>query len=175
MNAQNKQTMPSITEFLRNMGVPAAMIFDIDWLKEDGQVATRYLKGAGIPTALRSGFIAQRGAIRSALERANPNYKREGGVDVLGEAEKCAANDFFDALEEYGIFTVRKGELESWLTTLGVSRNKTGWVTRIFEAMGSEPASQQYIRPSDNDVWDFLRHTLDWMSNSARKGMTIAR
>ena len=35
-------------------------------------------------------------------------------LDVLDNSEKEACNNLFDQLDEYGIFAVRKGELESW-------------------------------------------------------------
>jgi hypothetical protein len=41
--------------------------------------------------------------------------KTDGGVDALPQEEKEAANNLFNQLEEYGIFTVRTGEVEHWL------------------------------------------------------------
>ena len=171
MNAQNKQTMPSISEFLRSMGVPAAMIFDLDWIKEDGEVCRKYLSGALIPQGLWDGFRNQRSAIRSTLEVANPDYKRAGGLRNLTGDDLASASAFLDTMEEYGIFTVRSGELESWLPQLAVGRNKNGWVPRIFEAMGSDPEDPNYIKPDADDVWNFIRRVNAWISRPDRKGM----
>jgi len=73
-------------------------------------------------------------------------------------------------LADYGIFVVRKGELENWLQSLNASGKKTDWTISVLEKMGSDPASTDYVKPAQGDVWDFMRSIVVWIKNSARKG-----
>lgn len=171
LNAHNKQTAVNIVKPLRDIGIPAAFILDIDWIKEDGQVWDRYFTALGAPQTLKNSLATARRDIRAALEAANPNYKREGGIDVLSGAERDAAEAFFDQIEEYGLFTVRSGELESWLSGLKVERTKSKWLIGMFEAMGSDPDDGRYVKPGDGDVWAFMRRIADWAANPDRRGM----
>lgn len=47
--------------------------------------------------------------------------KGNGGIDIFSGSDKEAANNLFDKLAEYGLFVVRKGELESWLSHLSAT------------------------------------------------------
>lgn len=156
LNGHSKQSLPNIIKVLRSLGIPTASIMDIDWLKEDGTVGRSYAKSAGVPDGMIEAFMTARRTVRQSLERADPDYKRNGGTTLLSGEEKRAADDFFKLAEGYGIYTVRRGELESWLPSLSVSRTKGRWLPEIFAAMGSDPNTSSYIHPSTDDVWDFL-------------------
>jgi hypothetical protein len=158
-----KHSAPRIVEPLRRIGIPTACIFDIDWIKEDGSVGTKYLSSIGIPSTLISSMLTERKSVRKSLEEKSTNYKREGGIRLLTGDELLAANMFFDRCEAFGLFTVRDGELESWLPKLGISRNKNSWIGAIFDAMGGEPSQQNYVTPTDDDVWGFIRKIGDWL------------
>lgn len=97
--------------------------------------------------------------------------KREGGVELLAREDKEAANNLFDKLAEYGLFAVRRGELESWLPSLNVSGKGPSWLIDIFERMGEDPSSATYLRPSSDDVWIFLSEIKRWLTNPLRKGI----
>lgn len=170
VNAQNKQTIKDIMGPLREFGVPAAAIPDIDIVKDGGKAWTEWMKSAKIPDALHSGYGSQRSALKLAFEKSGRDMKRDGGVDILSGGDKAAANEFFDNLESYGIFAVRRGELEDWLSHLKVSGRKTDWTVKMFDAFGSDPSSAGYVRPQKGDVWDFMRGIVGWIRNSARKG-----
>jgi hypothetical protein len=75
INAHSKQTAPEITRALRTAGVPAAMILDIDWLKEDGAVQTKYFSGAGMPAESRQAKALERLQVRRFLEATGKNLK----------------------------------------------------------------------------------------------------
>ncbi|WP_292735980.1 hypothetical protein [Nostoc sp. JL31] len=77
----------------------------------------------------------------------------------------------FDKLAEYGLFAVRKGELESWLLQLGATGHGPNWLINIFEKMGEDPESQDYLKPSDDDVWSFCSEIKQWFTNPNRKGI----
>jgi len=93
------------------------------------------------------------------------------GVTILSGSEKEAANNLFDKLAEYGLFVVRNGELESWLSSLGATGHGPNWLIDIFEKMGEDPESQDYLTPSDEDVWLFLGEIKKWFVNPSKKGI----
>lgn len=171
LNAHNKQTAAEIVKELRQVGVPAALIVDIDWVKEDGQVCAKYFNAAGIPEGLRQGLRHTRQCVRDYLSRASINYKRDGGIELLSGEQLATAVSFFTQMEEYGLFTVRTGELESWLPSLNCRRSKSVWLEDIFTALGSDPSSAAYVKPSEGDVWKFMRDIAAWVDNPTRLGM----
>jgi len=171
LNAQNKQTVPSIVKPLREMGIPAAGIVDLDVLKEGGQVWTKQILAAGIPNPQHEALGNLRKKILNLLNAANENWKSEGGVAVLEGDDLEAANNLMETLEEYGIFVVRDGELESWLKQLGAAGHGSNWLVGTFEKMGENPEDPAYIKPSDGDVWDFLANIRGWMLAGGRKGI----
>lgn len=171
LNAHNKQTASEIVAELRQVGVPSALVVDIDWIKEDGQVCTKYFNAAGIPEGLRQGLRNTRQTVRAYLHAANPDYKRQGGIALLTGDELATAVAFFNQMETYGLFTVHAGELESWLPHLNCNRNKSVWLGEVFAALGSDPSLAAYVRPAQDDVWEFLRNIAAWVSNTDRLGM----
>lgn len=170
VNAQNKQTIKDVVGPLRQFGVPAAAIPDIDILKDGGTTWLQWLAAAQVPEPLRAGYQTQRQAVLNEFQKSGKDMKRDGGTAVLDKSSRAAADQLFDDLNTYGIFPVRSGELESWLTSLGVSGAKTKWTISILQAMGSDPSSGDYVRPAANDVWAFLQTVIDWVADTGRKG-----
>ena len=171
LNAQNKQTVWEIVEPLRELGIPVAGIVDIDVLKEGGKVWRKPLEGAFIPELSHTSLQKERESLLEAFEKTGKDMKRGGGVDILPSSAQEACNNLFDRLAEYGIFVVRKGELETWLPHLGGNRNKAHWLVNIFEKMGDDPRESGYCQPSNGDVWDFIGTIARWVTNADRKGI----
>ena len=172
LNAHGKHEVAQISRVLRNVGIPAAMVFDIDWIKEDGKVGERYLAAAGIPVGLRRGLMETRRQVRTYLEGTEGDYKKNGGVSNLSGAEGATATAFFDSVASYGLFTIRRGELEHWLDYLNVSARKDRWLAKMFERMRSDPSADDYVRPNNGDVWEFMRSITRWVNSPTREGMT---
>jgi predicted ATPase len=171
LNAQNKQTIHEILRPLREMGIPCAAIVDVDVVKEGGTVWTNLLSSANVPSVTIQSTGISRGHIKTAFDTKGINFKTHGGVDVLDNSEKEACNNLFDQLDEYGIFAVRKGELESWLKSLGTtSSHSPEWLIEIFEKLGEDPSSATYVKPSTGDIWDFIFKIKTWFTNPTRKG-----
>ena len=171
LNAQNKQTIHEILRPLREMGIPCAAIVDVDVVKEGGRVWTNLLSSANVPNVTIQSTGISRGHIKSAFDAKGVNFKTNGGVEVLDNTDKEACNNLFDQLDEYGIFVVRKGELESWLKSLGTTASHSPeWLIEVFEKLGEDPTSATYIKPSSGDIWDFIFKIKTWFSNSTRKG-----
>lgn len=169
INAQNKQTIRDIIGPLRTFGIPAAAAVDIDILKDGGADWTGWLKAAHVPDTLHGGLGQHRGNLRKCFVDGELTMK-DGGVGLLREDDKLAATDFFDQLDRYGVFAVRKGELESWLPELGAKGKKTDWTISALEKMGSDRAGSAYVKPGDGDVWEYIRTIVAWIRDPARKG-----
>lgn len=171
LNAQNKQTIHEILRPLREMGIPCAGIVDVDVVKEGGKVWTKLLSSANVPDVTINSTGISRGHLKSAFDAKGVNFKTNGGVEVLDQTDKEACNNLFDQLDEYGIFAVRKGELESWLKPLGTTASHSPeWLIEIFEKLGEDPSSATYVKPSTGDIWDFIFKIKTWFSNPTRKG-----
>jgi predicted ATPase len=173
INAQNKQTVQTIIKPLRQLGIPAAGIVDIDVLKEGGVNWTNLLKSANIPEISHGSLANIRGAVARAMENSGRDMKRDGGVGVLSETEREAALNLLKQLGEYGVFIVPRGELESWLPDLVATGHGPSWLINVFEKMGEDPESEEYLLPSSGDVWEFIAKMKTWLVDSARKGIPL--
>lgn len=171
INAQNKQTVQTIIRPLRELGIPAAGVVDIDMLKEGGSVWGSFLESAFVPEIERNSLSTARSAVKQRFDQTGKNMKREGGIQLLAAGDREATNNLLERLTEYGLFVVPHGELESWLTHLGASGHSPAWLISIFEKMGEDPASASYVKPTDDDVWAFLGQIKRWMTNPNRKGI----
>lgn len=176
LNAQNKQTVPAIVKLLRRMGIPCIGIVDLDVLSEGGTNWTKQVDAIAFPQISRTAFESNRKVLHTALQEVSDdpekkNYKRNGGVSLLKQEDQEAAKIFLNTLQEYGLFVVDRGEVEAWLASLEIDRAKHSWLRNIFDAMGSNPASEDYLQPEDDDVWHFIGECNRWLSNPRRKGM----
>lgn len=168
LNAQNKQTIRRIVEPLREMGIPAAAIVDIDILK--GTDLRDLLNACSVPEALVQSITTLRGKIEAEFKLADLDMK-QGGVALLDPANSEALKSLLQQLADYGIFVVPIGEVESWLKPLGVTVSKDAWLSAIFERMRADPKDADYVLPGTDDVWGFLGSIGRWTSDPNRKGI----
>lgn len=171
INAQNKQTVHHIIKPLRELGIPAVAIVDIDILKEGGQVWSNFLSCGFIPQISQTPFGTIRQSLKQKFSDINKDMKKDGGISVLPYEEREAAENLLNQLAEYGLFIVPNGELESWLKHLSATGHGPKWLVEIFEKMGENPESNEYTKPSENDVWEFISKIKRWTSSSNRKGI----
>lgn len=171
INAQNKQTICRLMKPIREMGVPAAGVIDLDFFKEGGTVLNNILDAAMIPSISQSGFGQMRGQLKAAFDSTGKDMKKDGGVDILPISSRTACYDYIEQLARYGLFLVSAGELESWLKSLDIRKRKSEWLIDIFEKMGMDPDDQGYIRPGLGDVWDFMRQIAKWINDPKRSGI----
>jgi hypothetical protein len=169
VNAQNKQTIRDIIGPLREFGVPATAIVDVDILKEGGGNWMPWLEAAHVPSALHVGLGQQRASLHKLFTDQDLDMEN-GGITQLSKDDQAAANDFFDQLQQYGIFAVRNGEVESWLRKLGIKSKKAAWTVEMLERLGSDPGDAAYVKPGAGDVWGFMRNVVQWVRDSGRKG-----
>lgn len=178
LNAQNKQTVPRIVGLLRNMGVPAAGIVDLDVVADGGQNWANQVDALGVPAAMRRGLESSRVSTFDSLKEAsgdcyNKLYKRDRGIELLSGGNRESAEAFIDNMAQYGLFVVPIGEVEGWLSQLNISRKKHAWLRQIFEKMGTDPKNADYVQPAQDDVWDFIGRCNSWLADPKRKGMVF--
>lgn len=171
LHAQNKQTIRTIIEPLRQLGIPAAGIIDIDALKEGGSPWMNLLSASGVPSLSQQSLAALRTAVFKALVATGKDMKREGGVELLEGEEREAAENLIQHLADYGTFVIPGGELEHWLKGLGATGHGPSWLISAFERMGEDPDSPAYIKPDDDDVWLFMSRVRAWLMDAKRKGI----
>jgi AAA domain, putative AbiEii toxin, Type IV TA system len=171
INAQNKQTVPTIIRPLRQLGIPAVGIVDIDVIKDGGTVWTNLLTSANVPPISHDSFALMRNVVKKEMEATGKDMKRDGGVDILDVEKKEAAINLINQLTEYGIFTVPRGELESWLPSITSNGHGPSWLIEVFKKMGEDPDSSDYVKPTDGDVWEFLSKIKKWLIDQNRKGI----
>jgi ABC-type cobalamin/Fe3+-siderophores transport system ATPase subunit len=173
LNAQNKQTVRTVIKPLRELGIPAVGIVDVDVVKEGGGVWTDFLASGFVPDLEQQPLGALRAAVNKKFEETGRDMKRDGGIDLLGNGDKEAANNLFDRLAQYGLFVVRRGEIESWLQDLHVAGKGPNWLIEVFEKMGEDPAQEAYVKPVDGDIWEFIGKVKTWMVDSQRSGIPV--
>jgi hypothetical protein len=171
LNAQNKQTVKTIIKPLRELGIPVAGIVDIDILKEGGKVWSEFLESASLPEIEKNALAHIREALKQKFIESNKDMKKDGGISILKDQDKEALSNLFDKLAEYGLFVVPNGELESWLQQLNARGHGPAWLIDIFEQMGEDQTLDSYIKPSNNDVWEFISKIGNWFLNTRRKGI----
>lgn len=170
LNGQNWQTIHRIIRPLREMGIPAVAIVDLDTIKNDSPEFGNLLKAAFVPQSLIQAWGVLRGNVKAIFQQGNFDLKK-GGISLLSGEDKETAENLLNNLNEYGIFLVLNGEVECWLPQLQVTANKSDWLIEVFEKMGTDPLDTNYLKPQDEDVWVFIRKVAAWITNPQRKGM----
>jgi ABC-type cobalamin/Fe3+-siderophores transport system ATPase subunit len=175
LNAQNWQTTARIIEPLRKMGVAAAVVIDADTLF--GSDLTTVLAAAQVPGILRETWLQQRAKLKERLvKRLQPeNNKIELKGAVIAELKRSEVTIFeaiCASMAEYGVFLVPVGELEDWLSSLSLKRSteKLKWLRAALDRMGIDPSADGYARPTNGDIWQFMRKVNRWIRDPARKG-----
>jgi hypothetical protein len=167
LNAQNKQTVRRIVRPLREMGLPAVALLDLDLLK--GREDFRdLLSAAFVPEVFWDPWEELRRRMHQKMNTAD--YK-DGGIYRLQGEPREVADRLLEGLTEYGVFLVPAGELECWLPELEVGGHGPEWLTGVFRRMGSDPADPGYRAPGRGGVWSFMQRVAAWIGDPRRKGM----
>jgi hypothetical protein len=175
LNAQNKQTVRRIIGPLRDMGIPAVAVVDLDIVKKGTNHDLRDLmEAAYVPDGLIKTYGQLRGEVEAAFVAKNLSPKRSG-LDLLEAAQRETARVLLRDLGEYGVFLVPVGELERWLPSLAIPSDtpeqKRDWLPSVFDQMGSDPDEAGYLKPNNDDVWSFVQQIAKWIADPSRKGM----
>jgi ABC-type polar amino acid transport system ATPase subunit len=167
LNANGKDSIARIVQPLREMGIPAAIIVDLDILVSGFMPL---LQSAFIPPPLLTSLNTLKDQIKRAFDHLGASPKKVG-IQALGKVDQESAGALLNSLSEYGVFVVPTGEVERWLPTLNLTGHGPYWLAQAFESMGSDPSDGSYLRPQDNDVWRFIRDIAAWITDPDRKGI----
>ncbi|OBU69039.1 hypothetical protein A9K58_04725 [Stenotrophomonas maltophilia] len=170
LNANGKDSVNKIVGPLRVLGIPVAVILDIDALNTETNFPV-LLEATNYPKPHESIKI-ERAGVWSDLISDNKNPKSAGGISLLSGTAKEKAENLFDRLDQYGLFVLRHGEVEHWLPGLAVPRSKR-WLRNIFESLGSDPKAPNYVHPDDDDVWAYVDKVAAWIKDKARRGIPL--
>lgn len=180
LNAHNKQSVGDLVKPLRDIGVPTASILDLDMIKDNGKAFSKYLESVNIPSPLKESIRDKKTKLFNAFDEAkesnNYDVMKKDGIDFFKENDLDTyqiALDYVKELNEYGLFPVYKGEVESWLKELNVPGHGNDWLPQIFEKMGDDPSSDYYVEPSQDDVWEFIDSIKLWLETPEREGIFI--
>lgn len=175
ISAQNWQTTGEIAAPLREVGIPTALIIDIDTMRAQLSEWKHILEACNLPKILNTKMTEARSLIRAEVpagdEIKNREFKQHG-LDFLTAPTKRKASRAINLLAEYGVFVVPVGELECWLSSLHIKeKKKSKWVRKAFTKMGATADADNYLQPKSNDVWKFVDNVATWLENPKRKGM----
>jgi ABC-type cobalamin/Fe3+-siderophores transport system ATPase subunit len=171
LNAQNKQTVPTIIRPLRELGIAAAGIVDIDVIKDGGATWASATGGAFLPDLEGQAMAQLRAAAKARFDATGCDMKREGGIALLAGTDREAVENLFRRLAEYGLFVVPGGEVESWLKAVGATGHGPAWLVEMFERLGEDPTSASYVHAGVDDVWGFMGSIKEWFGNANRRGI----
>uniref|UniRef100_UPI00344E8B56 ATP-dependent nuclease n=1 Tax=Carnobacterium sp. TaxID=48221 RepID=UPI00344E8B56 len=181
LNAQNKQTVGPIVKLLRSVGVPAVSLIDFDLIKDGGSVFFKYLSSVNIPESLLHSIADKKTRIKDGFPKPeNGKYPSNSEIKTKGihYLEENSPQDLYltaismiNDINQYGLFPVPYGELESWLPEIEADTHGNGWLIKKFESMGNNPQLSSYVKPYDGDVWLFMKNIKSWLDDVDRKGM----
>ena len=167
LNAQNKQTIRRIVRPLREMGIPAVAITDLDILK--GREDFRdLLRAAFVPQVFWEPWEEIRARI---FQKMKGEDWKMGGIYRAPRELRGMAEQLLLSCCEYGLFIVPTGELECWLPELEVGGHGPEWLTAVFQKMGTDPRAEEFLRPTEGGVWRFMHGVAKWIADPRRKGM----
>lgn len=171
LNVQGKDTVRRVVGPLRVMGIPAAAILDLDVLK--GNALELLLEECSVEIGDRAHVDAQLGTVRSEFGRLSASLDDDGAI-LLDAAARAELDTLLGQLRAYGVFVVPNGALETWLQVLGEDKDpKKTWLRRVLTVMGSDRTSPTFVRPGNNDVWQFIRQISLWTNDPHRKGIPV--
>jgi hypothetical protein len=174
LNTNGNADLARVARPLREMGIPAAIIADLDSLSMLttllGAAELRKEKRTSIEAACAT-VIADFGAVDTS-RTAYQNMKI-GGVCALSGRPRARALRLIASLNDLGIFLVPVGTLEYWLDGIAPHQpiTKSNWIRRTLEALGDEPAHPDYVQPRPGGVWRFISRVAVWTGNPQRRGM----
>ncbi len=170
VNAQNWQTIAKLLRPLRELGIPAAAIVDLDTIWSDHRWVSLF-EAVGMDVETRDSFNKARNDCRLILTEYESARLKAEGLDALSDERRTVVARFLEDVSRYGVFVVPVGELESWLKYLDIEASKSSWVHELFDRMGTTPESESWVGPGQDDIWAFIDQIAAWVSDSNTAGV----
>jgi hypothetical protein len=177
LNGQGRTSLEQIAPPLRDLGIPAAIVADLDVIRP--KQIEPLMRAAGVDPSERARLSAAAAAVAKSFAGLAASGQSEYDVAKAGGLKRLKGSDLFQAqrlLDEfatYGLFLVPVGELEHWLSGVAPlpGGKKAEWISQTLEKLGEDPADPLYVRPHGDDVWQFVQSVANWIRNPARRGM----
>jgi ABC-type multidrug transport system ATPase subunit len=169
LNAQNWQTTCDLAGPLRQLGIPVAIVLDIDVLLKT-EKWTDIFRACHVPSSQKADLAKVRSEMKK--DGVSQDALKEDGLDALSAA-KSITSQTISNLASYGVFVVPVGELESWLRHLSIIGKGSKWVKRFFEAVGPTDDAPHFIQPRNDDIWSFVDRIGKWIDNPNRLGIPV--
>src|SRR5262249_9783876 len=135
-----------------------------------GRELDSVLRAAQVPRILREGWLHQRGKLKERLVRriqpADDKLDFKGDtIQGLDRTEVEVFETLRTYMAKYGVFLVPVGELEDWLSDLGLRRStdKSKWLRTALDGLGVDPDAEGYVRAGEGDIWQFMREVNRWI------------
>lgn len=191
LNARGKDVVPRIVKPLRDVGVPAAAVLDLDAI-ENPQKFEDYMTCCNIPRPMWQALEQQRiqllkaymakatvdESVYSATGREATReqqrlvkYIERNGLDGLEKKDKKYGEEFLYQLAEYGLFLLPVGVYENWLTPLGWPEKGAKLLGKYFLLIASTNADPMTLLPIDAPIWRFMNDIAHWISNPTPLGL----
>lgn len=122
------------------------------------------------PTLNAAGDLKRK--LESQLKENNWKIElKKEGVNFLNTDSKQIAQSLINELNDYGLFPVYVGEVECWLPDVESSKHGDKWLIDKLKNMGQKISDNNYIKPNEGDVWDFMGDIQKWLNKPNRLGM----
>lgn len=168
INAPNLQAVDKIVKPLRELGIPAVALVDLDFLNSKGDEWSKLIHACQINELTEQEILEERKYFAKLFSTAQKSQEKilikNGGVNNLKGEDVNRLLSFLEKLAKDGLFLVPIGELESWLSHFKVSGHGPAWLINMFELIGNQDEASNFLSPSENDIWKFLDDISAWIS-----------
>lgn len=163
INAQNKQSLYKIAEPLRKIGIPTAVVADFDIVNLRENEWNLLLNAVGAPpnSLLHSNCSAIASELGNWKDANGKKVIHTKGLHALIE-NKDRALDLIENLKMHGLFVVKSGTLETWLSD--IPRND--WFERALEFLAENSQSEK-----SDGVKEFLDDMGKWIASARTRGL----
>lgn len=170
INGNGKDVIHKLTQPLRSLGIPAACIYDLDFIWQPESVFSRTLNACSVSSADLSRITSSKKRFCERNLKENI-FKGDGkGRKIFLQAEENFV-ELTKIIELYGIFIVPVGAVENWLQHWGIPSRKNMFIQRFLEKMEDRSIVGTDEKMTSGDVWDFVGSISAWLKNPGRLGV----
>jgi predicted ATPase len=163
VNANGKQNAPLFLEPLRRLGIPSAVLCDLDVLRNEDGSWRKLTAAARVPAAVIAGLEVSKSKVSEQVNVACGSgtgaWVNGRGIHALNASDNNAAKSILAQHAEYGIFVTESGALEGWfggdadLPRADKQKFFTAVLGRLIPQGEEEKLS---VNPADDDLGQWL-------------------
>jgi predicted ATP-dependent endonuclease of OLD family len=169
LKTSGKSSIYKIIKPLRELGIPAVAIVDLDFIKSEHQKDwDNLIKACQIDAININSKRKQVLEIFFKNTRVSEPIKN-GGINNLTDQDKKIAEDFLDELALYGLYVVPIGEVEDWGEEIGIK--KPSDKNSKLKGEWPEQFLTKITKSSNKGIGIFLKKIASWVNNPDRKGI----